>query len=49
MRIRAYVSALGVFVESISNVACAIVLGSCSFRESGEKSREKSGSTVGQA
>jgi len=42
--IRTYVSASGVFVESISHAEMGDGLGSCNFRES----REKSGTTGGQ-
>jgi len=34
------------FRKALQMQECAIVLGSCSFRERREKSREKSGSTV---
>ena len=53
LRIRAYGFGFGhlvcTFGKALRMQECAIVLGSCSFRESREKSREKRGSTVGPA
>ena len=53
LRIRAYGSVMGrlvrTFGKALGMQECATVLGSCSFRESREKSLEKSGSTVGPA
>ena len=50
LRIRAYGFGFGrlvyMFGKALRMQECAIVLGSCSFRESREKSREKSGSTL---
>jgi len=50
LRIRAYGSGFGrlacTFGKALQRQECAIVLGSCSFRESREKSREKGGRAV---
>jgi len=50
LRIRAYGSGIGrlvyTFGKALRMQECAIILGSCSFRERREKRREKSRSTV---